>query len=735
MPEISRKEMIELLDKYRSKIEKQLNIPAERGSKVIFSREYQEFKKEYIPKHLSIYEKCCNFSEKLLKIKANKEKEEALNESIRISHLNITPTGIVSFSILGPVAFILISIILSLLLTEGMFFIVISLFIGLLLIGPLATLPSMIANNWRMKASNQMVLSIFYVVTYMRHTSNLENAINFAAEHLAPPLSLDLKKILWDVETEKYGSIKESLDNYLVTWRKWNMEFIEAFHLIESSLYESSETRRVELLDKSLDVMLEETYEKMLHYAHNLQSPITMLHMLGVVMPILGLVVLPLVVSFMEGVKWYYLATLYNILLPLGVFYLAKNIMSTRPTGYGDTDISETNPEFKKYKNILVNLGPLHLKINPLWFSVSIAVLFILIGLTPILMHLFSPGFDIIKDSNNKWGTINSYTEENAKTYLIGYKVSTTEDTNSPLYGKIIGPFGIGATILSLFIPLGIGLGLGLYFKLRSRNVIKIRENSKKLEKEFASALFQLGNRLGDGIPAELAFERVASTMEGTISGSFFQVVSMNIRKLGMSVKMAIFNPKTGALVYFPSRIIESSMRVLIESVKKGPKIAAQALLNIARYIKEIHRVDERLNDLMAEIISSMKSQIRFLTPVITAIVIGITSMVTSILGKLGNLFPKEGGGEAAGLGGVATMFGDGIPTYYFQIVVGIYVVQVIYILTILTNSIENGSDKLGERYNLGSNLTKSTLLYTIISFIVIIIFNILAAAVLKGSA
>ena len=58
-------------------------------------------------------------------------------------------------------------------------------------------------------------------------------------------------------------------------------------------------------------------------------------------------------------------------------------------------------------------------------------------------------------------------------------------------------------------------------------------------------------------------------------------------------------------------------MKVLIEGVKKGPRVAAQALMNISRYVKEIHKVNERLRDLMAEIISSMKSQIKFLTPAI----------------------------------------------------------------------------------------------------------------------
>ena len=96
------------------------------------------------------------------------------------------------------------------------------------------------------------------------------------------------------------------------------------------------------------DVILTETYERMLHYAQNLKSPVTMLHMLGIILPILGLVILPLVVSFLQDVRWYSIALLYNIALPLIVFYFGKNILAKRPTGYGDTDISE-NEEFKKY--------------------------------------------------------------------------------------------------------------------------------------------------------------------------------------------------------------------------------------------------------------------------------------------------------------------------------------------------------------------------------------------------
>ncbi|MBR9692141.1 hypothetical protein GOV06_05140 [Candidatus Woesearchaeota archaeon] len=714
----------ELLKKYKQRIGKELDLTPEAAvAKPTFSREYKQFKKEYLPKRLSFYEKACNISGRILKLTPDKKKAALMQEDLNTCHLNITPTGVLSFAVLAPLLIILLGSLISFAIFEALFFVVFFLIVGLVIISPLMNMPRYLANNWRMKASNQMVLCIFYMVTYMRHTSNLEHAINFAAEHLSPPLSLDLKKILWDVETEKYESVKESLDEYLETWRKYNKEFIEAFHLIESSLYEPSESRRLSLLDKSLDVILTETYEKMLHYAHNLKSPITMLHMLGIILPILGLVILPLIVNFLGEVKWYHIATLYNIVLPIGVHFLGKSILSKRPTGYGDTDISEENPELKKYRNVLIKIGGFELAINPLVISIVIGVIFFLIGMSPLLMHSLD-----IPDIG--FFGVDGSTPCGYKYCLLEYRQSSSELTPD----KIVGPYGIGSAILSVFAVLGISLSFGIYYKLKSKNVIKIRNKAKKLEDEFASALFQLGNRLGDGLPAEIAFGRVAEVMKDSVSGSFFEVVSSNIRRMGMSVEQAIFNPKTGAIVYFPSKMIDSSMKVLIQSIKKGPKVAAQSLTNIARYIKEIHKVNERLRDLMADIISSMKAQISFLTPAIAGIVVGITSMVTTILGKLGGQLGKlaETGEASASQLNLVSMFGDGIPTYYFQLIVGLYVVQIAYILTIISNGIENGSDKLAERYALGNNLTRSIALYAIITLSVMLLFNIIAGQIMQ---
>ncbi len=734
------KEIAGAMEKYKNQLDQNMNTlnpeEASGDQDSIETKEYQEFKEEYMPGHMSFYEKACNQAEKLIKIHPPEDKHDEIQGYINICHLNITPTGVYSLSFLAPIALALVSALFGLIFLQSMFFVVFFFIFGYATLKPMQGIPKFMANSWRMKASNQMVLGVFYVVTYMRHTSNLELAIAFASDHLSPPLSLDFRKVLWDIETGKYEGIKESLDAYLMTWKEWAPEFVEGMHLIESSLYEGEESRRVEMLDKSLATMLDQTYEKMLHYAQNLKSPMTMLHMMGVILPILGLVILPLVVSFMSGIKWWHLSLLYNVALPAGVFYLAMTILATRPSGYGDSDISN-NPEIKKFKKILIKFAGREIRLEPLYICLIFFAVFVLIGLSPILIHMATydsahktQHWDLILNKDWKLQTTNKMVDNGAKLALLEYRISKPKPGS--VGGEVLGPFGLGASMLSLCLIIGIGVGFGLYFKLRSKNVIKIRQRSQKLEQEFASALYQLGNRIGDGIPAEIAFSKVAQNMEGSVSGEFFQLVSTNISRGGMGVEQAIFDPEYGALVHYPSSVIDSSMKVLTESAKKGPKIAAAALINVSNYLKEMHKVNERLKDLLADIVASMRSQVKFMAPVISGIVIGITSMITTILGKVGAQMKRlaEGGG-----GGLLEMFGDGVPTYYFQFMVGLYVVQIVYILSIMTNGIENGSDELNERYMLGHNLVRSIILYVCCSGAVMLLFNILAVTILKGIA
>jgi hypothetical protein len=297
----------------------------------------------------------------------------------------------------------------------------------------------------------------------------------------------------------------------------------------------------------------------------------------------------------------------------------------------------------------------------------------------------------------------------------------------------VVGPFGIGALLLGMFVPLGLALFFIISYKNKTKDLIKARKKTKQLESEFNNSLFQLGNRIGNGMPPELAFGRIAESSKGLMTADFFKRVNYNIRQGGMSVEKAIFDPKRGAMILYPSNIIATSMRILIESSKKGLKIAAVSLMSISEYVKNMQKITTRLKDMLAEIISDMKSNMTFLAPLLSGIVVGLAVMITSILNKL-NLTNLAGGEAGIGnLGNILNIFDltKMIPPYFLQLIIGIYIIQIIFILTGTLVTIDAGEDKLERTNKIGKNLKKGIMLYFITALVATISLFVLSSIVL----
>ena len=178
--EIDRQKLLNLKELYKKNLERELGTKVERKESV--SLEYTKFKKEFMPPHLNFYEKLCFVSEKVLKIKPDEKNAQEIQGSINIAHLNVTPGGVVSLSYFVPFMIFFLGSLIFFALFRQMFFVFFFLILAVVLVRPLGRSAEFVANNWRLKTSNQMVLAVFYIVTYMRHTANIENAIRFAAE-------------------------------------------------------------------------------------------------------------------------------------------------------------------------------------------------------------------------------------------------------------------------------------------------------------------------------------------------------------------------------------------------------------------------------------------------------------------------------------------------------------------------------------------------------------------------
>jgi hypothetical protein len=162
--------------------------------------------------------------------------------------------------------------------------------------------------------------------------------------------------------------------------------------------------------------------------------------------------------------------------------------------------------------------------------------------------------------------------------------------------------------------------------------------------------------------------------------------------------------------------------------------------MSISEYVKNIKKVDARLNDLLADIISDMKSNMTFLAPLLSGIIVGLSGMITLILGNLENLMGSLGsGGElTSGFGNLSDIMSmfqleTMIPTYWIQVVVGIYLIQVVFILTSTLVTIKAGKDDLMQTVEVGNNLKKTIFLYVIVSLISIVALTLVGGIALIG--
>ncbi len=711
----------EILKKYQAKIQSEIETDNQ-GQNPVYSRDYEMFKEDMLP-DISKYKRWADSLGRVIKIKVSDKENQKIQRYLNIAHLDVTPSQSAGLALIAMLLtlFVTFTIMVSTIILGKPFPIMLT-FLGFILSAfvyfYVYSMPKRLSNIWRLKASSQMIPAILYIVIYMKHTSNLERAVQFTSEHLDTPLALDFKKVLYDVETGRFQTVKQSLDAYLETWRDYSPEFIESFHLIESSLYEPADSQRVNTLERALQVMLDGVYDKMLSFSRDIRAPLTNVYMLGIILPTLALALLPLAsVVIAGGLKWYHLFVIFNLIIPLGVYFMTSEILLKRPGGYGENSNIEKNPAYYKF-----------ISNRPWLIAGIICIPLFIIGILPfILQSDMITGILGIK-SDYTFGELGIPFFQDQ--FLFDFKV---------VAGNMVGPFGIAGIMLSLFIPLSIASFFSISYKLKTKEIIKARKETKELEKEFTSTLFQLGNRLGDGVPAERVFSRVAESSQGQKTQSFFYLVNQNIQQMGMPIDQAIFNNQRGAIIYYPSAIISTSMRILIESVKKGLKIAARAMMSISDYVKNIQKINDRLRDLLAEVVSDMRSNMVFLAPLLSGIIVGLTSMIAIILNKLKSLSDlTQGGAEIAGIGSIGkitTLFDITaiIPPYFVQVSIGLYLIQIIFILTGTLVTVDSGKDELQEKNELSRNLKKGITLYLITTLISTLALTGLAAVALSG--
>lgn len=645
-----------------------------------YPSEYLTLLGELKQKPVTTYEKACALSEKYFPISIGGKSKTRVEEALRAGYTNATAKGALSLTILSTLITLFIVLFSIFFLDIGTVF---GLF-GMMLVGGVFwyfyNYPNERAKSMSIKMSADSVLAILYMIIYMRSSPNLEGSVKFAAQNLEGPLAWDLRKLMWDIETGKYASADYALVDYILKWKNKNREFSEALNLLRGSVVDSS--RREIVYEETLSVILSGTRERARHYAAGLRMPMTLIYAMGVLLPVMGLVLFPIILIFISDyVKPSFVFFGYDILLPAFIYFLVNYLLSSKPPTFSPPDISRAKgvPPMGKF-TFLGKFVPI------LPISILVAMPFVLFG----------------------WIGISS------------------PDTFSSVSFSLLVIFGLAMTIIS-------------YTFLDSYQKTKVRKDIERIEDEFATALFQLGNAISGGAPLETAIDKAKANLKEMKIADMFEIISLNMKKFGYTFEEAIFNKDVGAIWYYPSKLIHSIMQTVIQSAKKNIRSAAGSMVVISRYLKDVHEVKEEINDILGETTSSMQFLAMFLAPMVAGVTVTLAVVILQILEKLGAAM-QQITAQTGNLNGYQTFFlvpwamGGTLPITApaFQIIVGIYMIETGILIAVFLNGIAYGDDPIGVRAGIWKTLFFGILIYMISWFVTYSMFGGQITAILN---
>jgi len=620
-------------------------------------------------------------------------------ENLNVTGLNIEPLDILIFAYMGAFLTFFGILMLDLVILFSYAFnidkidpltillmITVTVLLPFAILNLIANYPKTYARYVKIHSLGDIPEILSYLVMYLKLVPNLENSVKFAASESSTSLADDLRKMLWDMEIRVYHGINDALTNFANSWGKWSDHFKRALHLIRSSIHEPEEAQRVITLNRALDVGLDGTRDTMNYFVSRLHQPTMIIYSIGIMIPLSFIAMLPATGLVGLRITIFQVFFLYDIILPLVVFLYTRKILIMRPATFNPPIIPEDHPDL------------LHInKRRRLTISLICGFIIALPGIFFMLLPIFFSG-----------------------------------DRSNVLLNFIIDPDGLNSYFpVTLFIIWGIAVAIMIYSLSVYRPYKKIRDDIKQIEKEFGDALYILGKRINEEKSPEESFVYTANTMGDARIAEVFNQTGYNLMAMHTNIRDALFSPDFGSLKYIYSDRIKAVMRLFVEGIQKSQKAVSISIIRIADHLKELQQVENRIKDMLYELTSTLRSTSAIFAPLIAGVTLAITKLITNVINSMSDKIPTQNlaYGSSSFFAGIGESFAlDNIRPEYFVLVIGIYIIELVFILTRFTNGIDDGDDKAAFMYSLGRVMPTAVMVLTI----TIIIGQILFSSIVK---
>ncbi|MBS3749149.1 MAG: hypothetical protein KGY67_05560 [Candidatus Thermoplasmatota archaeon] len=511
-----------------------------------------------------------------------------------------------------------------------------------------------------------------YLVMSLKLTPNLEQSLSFTAKESSNSLVWDLRKLIWDINIRVHYGVNDAISKFASRWGRYSEAFKRSLHLIRSSVDEPDEAQRMMTLNKALDVGLEGTRDMMRAFADQLHQPIMVIYSIGIMIPLSIIAMLPAAGLIGLHITIFQVFFVYDLLLPLVLFLYMRSVLLHRPATFSPPHIAYTDPRIVKMNKKKIAL-----------VAVSIGFLISIPGLL----------------------------------YIIAILISSVSVL--PVFSQIML---FNETVpMSLFLLWGFVIGFFVYARLAFTSVHHIRKKIKHMEKEFSDALYIIGKRLHEGKSPEESLSYTAETLKGSVISDLFSETVFVLSARQATIEMALFHPEFGSLKNVYSNRINAVMKLFVEGIKKSQRSASLSIIRLADHLKALQEVEKHIRETLATLTATLRSTATLFAPLIAGVTLAITQLISTIVEQMmltsnsSSLFAMED----TMMPGITTAFAlENIEPTWFILVIGIYIIELVILLTRFTNGIEDGDDHVSFMYDLGRVLPVAMLVLTISIFL-----------------
>ncbi len=542
-----------------------------------------------------------------------------------------------------------------------------------------------------------------YFVMSMKLVPNLEHGVKFATEHGKGFFANKLAKVLWNTQLGVIRTIEEGIDSVAYQIGYYSGEFKHALMRIRSSLLEGDDAKRYVILDAALREAKAGVKEKMLAQADALYMPSIQLFYVGVFLPLLVFIILPIGAAFSNNqmlASPYFIFGTYDIALPLLTLFFAKYVISQRPNVYEPPDIPDRY--VKNYKAI---------KNRAMLSAAGVFILILAMGYGLHLVLDVTPA-KVAKELSMPVATVEDILSH-PKAYPYKYQFITQTYDLTPY-----------ALIYAVF--LAIAAAVAIYLRQLYTPKSKYQSDIMRMEDEFKDAVYVLASRMGEGKPLENALLAVNENLPETKIARIFERIAYNIRVLGLTIRDAVFSPAFGVLNDIPSKRLHDAFDVLVSSVTLGTELAAKALVVLSEQLRDEEDVVKSIRNKLSEIASMMMLMGMFVAPAVLGITVALEKVIMNSLAGL-----DLSGAQSSDVSDAMSQFGLNtkgfssignsqvlsMPSWIFLAAVGVYVLEVAALLTYFSVYLLNGRDRIGMFVKMSYAVIVAAVIYVVVSY------------------